>query len=177
MSAMSRNKNCQRSQERQQLPMATWQQRKHQRPTTPMVRQGHRPIGVSGRLPRLRRHPAQQPTPSNSELENPCRETRRTTMQSTHCCIHRMKPPPAPQPSRQSRRGRRGPTRRAARSARSCGDRHGPCQSPRPRPSLPAPTRFDTLHSYDERHTGCGAKRSVRMAIYGKLIFDALGSA
>jgi hypothetical protein len=69
-------------------PLATRHQREPQRPTAPILPQGHRPQQAHRRRPgRCRRH-AQQPTPQDPRMENPSRGPQRTPILQlpSRCC-------------------------------------------------------------------------------------------
>ena len=78
------------------LALAARLQREHQRSAAPVLPQGHRPVGLPPRLPRLRRRPAQRPAPQTTRLEDPQRGPPRTTVEpdkSRRCCASRLNPP------------------------------------------------------------------------------------
>jgi IS30 family transposase len=64
-------------------PHSPWQRgtnEKHQRITSPVLPQGHRPVPPRPRHPRQRRRRTQRPTPQTPQLAHPSRRTRPTTV-------------------------------------------------------------------------------------------------
>ena len=76
-------------------PLATRQQREHQRAAAAVLPQRHRPVHPRRRTPDRRRRRTQRPTPQNPALGHPRRNTQRTTLRRSrsHRCDDPMNPP------------------------------------------------------------------------------------